>query len=96
LSEKSTRIDGRHRRRCKVNIKIDVEGAGYETVDKIQMVLKKIMKHQEYEQTDVGDRNTSKHDIIHEAQNPAKDRKQKTRNRSVKTSYMMLTSFYIY
>jgi hypothetical protein len=95
LSEKSIRMDGRHGRRWKGNIKMDIEDAGYETVDKIELVLEKVTKNQGHEKTHVGDRNTPNHvtNTIHEIHNSAKDRKQNTGNRSATTRYIILKGY---
>jgi hypothetical protein len=83
-------MDGRHGRGWKDNIKMDLEDAGYEAVEKIDPVLEKVPKNPGYKQTRAGDRSARNHDNIYEIYNSAKDRKQDTENRSTTTSYIIL------
>jgi hypothetical protein len=45
LSEKSSRMDVRHGRGWKDNIKMDLEDAGYESVEKFDPVMVKLTKN---------------------------------------------------
>lgn len=69
---------------------MDLEDAGYEAVDKIELVLEKVTKNPGYKQTRAGDRSEPNHDNIYEIHNSAKDRKQDTGNRSTTKSYILL------